>query len=320
MARVTESLCFWMTMLSVLVVSLVLAQNGHRFVHYDFRNADLYIDGTASTEDGRLRLTDSSKRSTGHAFHQKPIHFRNISSSFSTEFVFAIIPKQRDSNGQGMAFVVSPTIDLRYGASGSYLGIFNKTSDNQTKNHILAVEFDTNPSSEAININSIVSVKSENASYYDDTTRRNITLLLASKQRIHVWIDYDAEKRLLVVTIAPLNTAKPSSPLLSLPIDLSKIFKEQMYFGFSGSTGVIRSHQYILGWALAIGEKAQSLDISKILDLPQPAPSSPALTKAQVITISIISVLVFLMLPSGILYHYFRKKYAEVFEQWEQLL
>ncbi|CAL9247387.1 unnamed protein product, partial [Arabidopsis halleri] len=91
-----------------------------------------------------------------------------------------------------------------------------------------------------------------------------------------------------------------------------------MYFGFSGSTGVIRSHQYILGWALAIGEKAQSLDISKVLDLPQPAPSSPTLTKGQVITISIISVLVFLMIPSGILYLYFRKKYAEVFEQWEQ--
>lgn len=326
MARVTESLCFWM-MISVLVFSLVLAQDGHRFVLYDFRNADLYVDEMASTEDGRLRLTDSTTRATGHAFHQKPVHFRNISSSFSTEFVFAIIPKQSDSYGQGMAFVVSPTIDLRYGASGSYLGIFNKTSDNQTENHILAVEFDTNPSSEAveetdnhvgININSIVSVKSANARYYDDTTRRNITLLLASKQRIHVWIDYDAEKRLLVVTIAPLNTAKPSSPLLSLPIDLSKIFKEQMYFGFSDSTGVIRNHQYILGWALAIGEKAQSLDISKILDLPQPAPSSPALTKGQVITISIISVLVFLMLPSGILYHYFRKKYAEVFEQWEQ--
>ena len=267
MARVTESLCFWMMMLSVLVVSLVLAQDGHGFVHYDFRNADLYMDGTASTEDGRLRLTDSSKRSIGHAFHQKPIHFRNTVSSFSTEFVFAIIPKQRYMYGQGMAFVVSPTIDLRYGASGSYLGIFNKTSDNQTDNHIVAVEFDTNPSSEAveesgnhvgININSIVSIKSETASYYDDTLMMNITLLLASKQKIHVWIDYDAEKRLLVVTIAPLNTPKPIFPLLSLPIDLSKIFKEQMYFGFSGSTGIIRSHQYILGWALAIGEKAQS--------------------------------------------------------------
>ncbi|KAG7564717.1 Concanavalin A-like lectin/glucanase domain superfamily [Arabidopsis suecica] len=45
-----------------------------------------------------------------------------------------------------------------------------------------------------------------------------------------------------------------------------------MYFGFSGSTGVIRSHQYILGWALAIGEKAQSLDISKVLLCSQSDP------------------------------------------------
>ncbi|KFK34005.1 hypothetical protein AALP_AA5G089400 [Arabis alpina] len=231
-----------------------------------------------------------------------------------------------------MAFLVSPTIDLRSGAAASYLGVFNKTNDNRTDNHILAVEIDTHDNPEAldssdnhvgIDINSIVSIQYENASYFDDTVKMNSSMLLASKQRIHIWIEYDGEQRLLNVTLAPIGTRKPSLPLLSRFIDLSKVFKEQMYLGFSGSTSAITSHQYILGWALAIGGKAQSLDISKVLDLPQPPPyqtppSSPALSHLQVILISTISPVTLVMILGGILYPYFKKQYAEVFEQWEQ--
>ncbi|KAG2298727.1 hypothetical protein Bca52824_035199 [Brassica carinata] len=54
---------------------------------------------------------------------------------------------ERTSYGQGIAFVVAPTInDLRYGAATSYLGIFNGTNDNKTENQILAIELDTNES------------------------------------------------------------------------------------------------------------------------------------------------------------------------------
>lgn len=290
-------------------------------MHYDFRKADLYVDGMATIEDGRLKLTNSSKRATGHAFNKTPINFTNTSFSFSTEFVFAIIPEESTSYGQGMAFVVSPSIDLRYGAATSYLGIFNRTNDNKTENHILAVELDTNASPEAleesdnhvgIDINSIVSVYSVDASYFDDTEGLRKSLVLASKQRIHIWIEYDGEQRLLNVTLAPLETPKPSLPLLSRSIDLSKIFKEQMYFGFSGSTGTIRSHQYILGWALAIGGKSQSLDISKVLDLPRPPPNHIPLILAST------AIIAFLIIVGGIAYLYHQKRYAEVFEQWEQ--
>ncbi|CDY11517.1 BnaA09g40830D [Brassica napus] len=236
----------WM-LASVHAISMVLAQDGNHFVHYDFRKADLYVDGMASTKDGRLKLTNSSKRATGHAFHRTPISFVNSSFSFSAEFVFAIVPEERTSYGQGMAFVVFPSIvDLRYGASTSYLGIFNMTNDNKTENHILAIELDTNVSSQAleesdnhvgIDVNSIVSVESKDASYFDDTVGMNRSLVLASKQRIRIWIEYDGENRLLNVTLAPLETPKPRLPLLSRSIDLSKIFKEQMFFGFAGSTG-----------------------------------------------------------------------------------
>ncbi|KAL1207594.1 putative L-type lectin-domain containing receptor kinase II.2 [Cardamine amara subsp. amara] len=307
---------------SFCVISMVLAQDGNQFVHYDFRKADLYVDGMATIEDGRLKLTNNTKKATGHAFHKKPISFiKNTSFSFSTEFIFAIIPEESTSYGQGMAFVISPSIDLRYGAATSYLGIFNRTNDNKTENHILAVELDTNASSEAleesdnhvgIDINSIVSNYSVDASYFDDTLGRRKSLLLASKQRIHIWIEYDGEKMLLNVTLAPLETPKPSLPLLSRSIDISKIFKEQIYFGFSGSTGTIRSNQYVLGWSLAIGGKAESLDISKVLDLPRPPHNHMELILALVATIA------FLVIACGIAYLYHQNRYAEVFEQWER--
>ncbi|CAH8391462.1 unnamed protein product [Eruca vesicaria subsp. sativa] len=317
---IIQLLRLWM-LASVQMISIVLAQDGNQFVYYDFRKADLYVDGMATTKDGRLKLTNSSKRATGHALYNKPITFVDSSFSFSTEFVFAIVPEERTSYGQGMAFVVSPSInDLRYGAATSYLGIFNRTNDNKTENHILAIEFDTNASSEAledsdnhvgIDINSIVSVESKDASYFDDTVGLNKSLVLASKERIHIWIEYDGDQRLLNVTLAPLEIPKPSLPLLSRSVNLSQVFKEQMFFGFSGSTGTIRSHQYILGWSLAVGGKARSLDISQVLDLPQPPPNHLPLILA------VAAVVTFLIIAGGIAYLYQRNRYAEVFEQWE---
>lgn len=81
------------------------------------------------------------------------------------------------------------------------LGIFNRTNK-QTKNHIFVVELDTDASSEALEksdnhigiyIKSIMSLYSVDASYFDDTLGRRKSLLLASKQRIHIWIEYDGE-------------------------------------------------------------------------------------------------------------------------------
>ncbi|CAH8280186.1 unnamed protein product [Arabidopsis lyrata] len=339
MAGVLESF-FWI-IICIHVVSLVLAQDRDQFLHYNFSQADLHLDGMANIDDGRLHLTNNTTKSTGHAFNKTPMQF-TASSSFSTEFVFAMLPLQGD--GQGMAFVVSPTKDLRYaGAATSDLGIFNKTNDNKTENHILAIELDTNDSSESfdksgnhvgIDINSIVSVEYANASYFNDTQGKNITLSLASGKSILIWIDYDGIKKLLNVTLAPVPTPKPVSPLfsrsikprvplLSRSINLSEIFNETMYVGFSGSTGTVKSDQYILGWSFKKGGQAESLDISKILDPPnRPPPPLPPTSRSKdsknIIIISVtVTSIAFLLILGGILYFYKNKKYAEVLEQWE---
>ncbi|ESQ42460.1 hypothetical protein EUTSA_v10015412mg [Eutrema salsugineum] len=306
MAGVVGSTGFWIT-ISIHIMYLVLAQDGDQFMHYDFREAGLHLDGMANTNDGPLHLTNDTATSTGHAFHKGPMKFTGSSSgslSFSTEFVFAIFPLQSPPRyGQGMAFVVAPTTDLMIkGSATSYLGLFNRTNDNKTENHILAVELDTNESSEqletsanhvGIDINSIVSVAYADASYYDETEKKNKTLMLASGKSILIWIDYDGVEQLLNITLAPVPTPKPVSsllsrsikpsvPLLSRSINISEIFNETMFVGFSGSTGTVKSDQYILGWSFKNGGKAESLDLSRISDPPNrpPPPLSPPVSES----------------------------------------
>ncbi|CAH8306064.1 unnamed protein product [Eruca vesicaria subsp. sativa] len=103
-------------MISVHVMLLVSAQDGYQFVQYDFREANLYLDGMANTKDGPLHLTNDTKARTGHAMLKTPLNFTSTSPSsfsFSTEFVFVIFSlAEPPSYGQGMAFVVASTIDL----------------------------------------------------------------------------------------------------------------------------------------------------------------------------------------------------------------
>ncbi|CAD5335323.1 unnamed protein product [Arabidopsis thaliana] len=287
MAGVLGSVGFWM-IIGIHVTFLVFAQDGDQFVYYDFRKANLELDGMANTDGGPLHLTNNTNTSSAHAFHKFPMKFTASSPSsfsFSTEFVFAIFPLQGD--GQGMAFVVSPTTDLRYSRTEtSYLGLFNKTNDNSTANHILAVELDTNFSPEpldisnnhvGIDINSIVSDESANASYFDNIGGKNTSLRLASGKNILIWIDYDGIEKILNVTLAPVPTPKPVSPyfsssikpnvpLLSRSINLSEIFKETMFVGFSGSTGTVKSDQYILGWSFKKGNRPSMRQILQYLE------------------------------------------------------
>ncbi|XP_010535451.1 PREDICTED: putative L-type lectin-domain containing receptor kinase II.2 [Tarenaya hassleriana] len=351
-----RSQIFWI-IISAYFISSVFGQDGDQFVYYDFRKANLSIDGMATIfPSGILKLTNDSTQSTGHAFYNFPIEFNTSSSSssqslsFSTEFVFALIPEV-ESRGQGMAFVVSPSTDLRYGGPTSYLGLFNRSTDNKTENHILAVELDTNRSPEeddisdnhvGIDVNSIVSIDSANASYFSYTEGKNESLVLASGLSTLIWIEYDDADKLLNVTLAPIptqrfnasilsRTIKPSLPLLSKSINLSEIFLGKMFIGFSGSTGTIKSDQYILGWSFKKGGIAESLDLSKIPNLPPPSsppppppspppppPSPPPPTPVVTITVASISAVAFLMIVGAALYFYHKKKYEEVLEQWEK--
>ncbi|KAL1208236.1 putative L-type lectin-domain containing receptor kinase II.1 [Cardamine amara subsp. amara] len=94
-----------------------------------------------------------------------------------------------------------------------------------------------------------------------------------------------------------------------------------MFVGFSGSTGSVKSDQYILGWSFKNGGKAESLDISQISDPPpsSPPPSEGKNSSLNLILGATISTVAFLIIfLGGIVYLYKKRKYAEVLEQWEK--
>ncbi|KAK1315697.1 L-type lectin-domain containing receptor kinase IV.1 [Acorus calamus] len=118
------------------------------FIFNGFHGANLSLNNAASiTSGGLLRLTDTGKQETGHAFFPNPIIFdrppsRSI-SSFATKFVFAIVPEYPLLGGAGFAFAISPSKALPNAMQNQYLGLLNTTTEDKPSNHIFAVEFDT---------------------------------------------------------------------------------------------------------------------------------------------------------------------------------
>ncbi|XP_044482159.1 L-type lectin-domain containing receptor kinase V.9-like [Mangifera indica] len=185
-----------------------------------------------------------------------------------------IVPRFQELGGNGLAFTISPSNELS-GLQSRYLGLFNITNMGNFANHLFAVEFDKFQSDDfgdiddnhvGIDINSLVSNKSSTATYFDNTsTLQNLSL--TSGTPILAWIDYYATENLLNVTISP-NYPRPRLPLLSFNVNLSPIFHEFMYIGFS-ATGQLSSSYYILGWSLKINGEAGALDLSSLPSIPQ---------------------------------------------------
>ncbi|KAF9616098.1 hypothetical protein IFM89_028564 [Coptis chinensis] len=129
-----------------LAGSVATALEEHGFIYNGFKNANLSLDGQAGiTGSGLLRLTNITQLTvTSHAFHPKPFQFKNLSSngstlSFSTTFVFAIVPKYSDLSGPGICFVIAPSRSLPGALPTQYL-VFNYTSNGDPSNHVVAVD------------------------------------------------------------------------------------------------------------------------------------------------------------------------------------
>ncbi|KAL9412836.1 hypothetical protein AB3S75_041486 [Citrus x aurantiifolia] len=338
MAAALRSLYFW-TFLLVSCISMASAQDENQFIYHGFNESKLHLEGFANIQpNGLLQMSNGSQLTKGHAFYPYPLNFKTSSPqslSFSTNFVFAMVPV--NTGGHGMAFLFSPSLDFSQALPYAYLGLLNSTNNGQSTNHIIAVELDTVESVEfndlngthvGIDVNSLISNDSAPAAYFSDEGSY-ISLDLQSGNPMQIWIDYNGEEKLLNVTLAPIRVSKPNRPLLSTPLDLSQILLDTMYVGFSASTGILTSNQYILGWSFSRSGEAQNLDISKLPILPPPpslTPSAPPPEKAMekgrgpiIIVFPIVAVFaVALITISGAIYIVKKKKYEEVYEDWER--
>ncbi|KAI3878845.1 hypothetical protein MKX03_000655 [Papaver bracteatum] len=308
------------------------------FKYSGFRDAqNLHRDGMADiTPEGILRLTNTeTKYAVGHCFYSNPIQFnRNSSSSsangstttttavsFSTTFVFAIV-SESEVSGQGLAFVIAPTIGLPGALGNQFLGLFNVTNVGESANHIFAVELDTSRDVEydkdnnhvGININGLKSAEAKYARYYTVENGGYKNLLLKSGRIMQVWVEYDGSQKQINVTIAPIQVEKPDVPLLSFHEDLSTILLDTMYVGFSSSTRTAQTFHYILGWSFQINGDAQDFELSSLPKLPKGRPKILRIVLSVGISIAVLTVIC-----TGIFFFLRKRKFAELVEDWEHI-
>ncbi|KAI3912015.1 hypothetical protein MKW92_047745 [Papaver armeniacum] len=259
------------------------------FLYNDFGNAFLSRDGAAQVADnGLLQLTDHrDKYQTGHASF--------IPARFTSEY------GANGLSGQGMAFVITPQRAIPGALPNQYLGLFNESSNGQSANHILAVELDTVYNIEfdtiqephvGIDINSLKSLNSTVPAYPVDGKSEKINL--NSGEPVQVWVKYDGIDKQLTVALAPLHASKPDVPLLSLSKDLSTVFLDSMYVGFSAR------------WSFQIDGEAPALNLASLPKLPQPAPPPKKKSKLVIILPATLGP-VFVLVLVVVLWH-LRKK------------
>ncbi|XP_047045513.1 L-type lectin-domain containing receptor kinase SIT2-like [Lolium rigidum] len=303
------------------------------FIYNGFQHAaDLSLDGSASVlRGGALQLTNDSTNLMGHAFFAPPVPMlvNKAVVSFSTAFVFDIVTVGR-GGGHGLAFVVAASKVLPEASAEQYLGLLGKGNLGNSSNHVFAVEFDTVQASGLLNetngnhvgvdLNSLVSSLSEPAGYFTDDGGRNVSVPLESAQPIQAWVEYDGRARVLNVTIAPASVpTRPHRPLISHAIDLTTIFKQDMYVGFSAATGKLASSHYILAWSFRTDGVAQSIDLSRLPKVPKtPAPPPSMSTVIMIVALSCAATLVMVVVAIGAaLWLRRRAALAETLEEWE---
>ncbi|KAJ6832856.1 L-type lectin-domain containing receptor kinase IV.2-like [Iris pallida] len=320
------------TLLILAILSFASSREDDSFVFNGFRGANLSLDGFASVvPDGLLVLTNWSTQAKGHAFHPKPFKFKSDTTpgttlSFSTTFVFAIIPEYSYVSGHGMAFVISHTTDFSTALPTQYLALFNLSDNGNATNHVLGIELDTIVNAEfqdinnnhvGIDVNSLNSTNSTGAGYYDDSTGAFQNLTLASSVPMQIWVDYEGQDMQLNVTMAPVPMAKPSKPLLSSTIDLSSVMTDSMYVGFSSANGHLLTTHCVLGWSFKMNGTAEPLDYAQL----PPLPLLDTKHKSQKLAIWLplaSCAFVLLVVATVVLAVKRRNKYAELREDWEQ--
>lgn len=314
---------------TVVLNLAVLAAGEDEFLFSGFKGANITVDGVATvTQNGLVDLSSGQETLKGHAFYPAPLRLRESPNgttikSFSVSFVFAIYPNYRPS--QGMAFFIAKSMDFSSALPTQWFGIFNSVNQGNSSNHIFAIELDTvnnrdlhdiDANHVGININSVISNKSNTAGFYDDKTAFFNTLNLTSGKGLQLWIDYERESSRINVTISPVGVAKPARALISGTYDLSTVITEDAYLGFGSSAGRDGSRHYILGWSFGINRPAPAIDMRKLPRLPRLGPKPRSKVREIVLPLATttfvlaVGITIFLLVRR-------HQRYAELREDWE---
>ncbi|XP_023747646.1 probable L-type lectin-domain containing receptor kinase S.5 [Lactuca sativa] len=229
-------------------------------------HAVLSQDALQVTPDSANPLVFGLQNQSGRVmFYQKfklwdgDVNSNSAVASFNTSFLVNMFPNN-GTPGEGLAFLIAPTIDIPQNSYGQYLGLTNATTDNQTSNGIVAVELDTvqqnfdiDKNHIGLNIHSIRSVVSESL------TPKNITLVTGPIPSFeNIWVQYNGDEKIIRIYIAKQmgkddpTPPMPENPIIERKLDLRTTVNQHSYFGFAASTGTLIQLNCVRRWNLTV--------------------------------------------------------------------
>ncbi|KAC3986125.1 hypothetical protein FH972_027212 [Carpinus fangiana] len=211
------------------------------FVFNGFNSSDMLLYGLADVESRILTLTNRTTYSIGRAIYPEKIPAKNPNSSYGIE-------------------AANPA---------NYLGLLNFSNNGNPNNHVFGVEFDVFKNLEfddisanhvGIDLNSLKSNATHDAGYWPDNQRSDNSsnsddeksfkeLKMNSGENYQVWIDYSDS--LIKATVALTGMKRPLKPLLNVSLNLSGVFQDEMYVGFTSATGQLVESHKILAWSFS---------------------------------------------------------------------
>ncbi|XP_057415735.1 L-type lectin-domain containing receptor kinase S.1 [Lotus japonicus] len=305
------------------------------FIFNSFTGAatNLTLINDARVDATVIRMTnDSNQYSFGRAFYPTKIPMkppRKPISSFSTSFIFSILPQIATSPGFGLAFLLCNTTSPPGALASQYFGLFNNATT-PTQFPLFAVEFDTGQNPEfndindnhiGIDLNNVESVNSTSAGYFN-STGGFVSVRMRTGQNVRAWIEFDGGNLEVNVTVAPIGVSRPSRPTFSYRNpEIANYLSSDMYVGFSASKTNWIEAQRVLAWSFSDSGVARELNTTNLPVFLPASSSSSSLSDGAVGGI-VVGCFVFLaVLATGVYLWWWKsrgKGYGEdEVEDWE---
>ena len=236
-----------------------------------FTSGAMALNGSASLNGSRLRLTDGGTSEAAGAWYNTPVNIQQFTTNFSFQITGGSTP-----TADGFAFVIQNGSAAALGPSGGGLG-YGPLAVGGTGGipNSVAVKFDlySNNGEGADSTGLYVNGASPTTPAVDMTSSG---VNLHTTDVFNVQISYDGTNLTMKITDATTNAAFTQTWAINIP---STVGANTAYVGFTGGTGGYTAIQEIINWTMTAATTTS-------VATPTFSPTAGAYTAAQTVTIS----------------------------------
>ncbi|GJT39743.1 L-type lectin-domain containing receptor kinase IX.1-like protein [Tanacetum coccineum] len=186
-------------------------------------------------------------------------------TDFTTHFTFIIDTQGQPLYGHGLTFFLAPVgFQIPPNSAGGFLGLFNTTYTDSSRNQLIVIEFDSyvnvewDPPYQHVGINKN-SISSANYTAWNAS--------LHSGDSADVWVSYNSATQILNLSWSYGRAGNDTrgNTSLSYQVDLSEVLQERATVGFSAATGANTERHILQYWefnsTLDVAEKSDNKSI-----------------------------------------------------------